>query len=587
MAINTEINKVLADKIFAIYGNAETAMLDKLARGAKGWAEKKGPQVSALTKDLKAIASDAEKLAKTQIDGTIKKAYKTGVASVETDFALKKSIMSQIAVPRSIKNLILEQENMITRMGMRSLRSTVDVYHQIQAEIAPGILTGVDTRMQATQRMLNRFADRGVTGFVDKAGRKWDLASYAEMATRTVSGNAMLQGHVDRQLEAGRDLVLVSDHGGSCPICAPWAGRVLSISGKTPGYTSLANARGAGLFHPNCRHSVTGYIEGLSKPGKTYPHDPEQYQYEQRQRANERAIRHWKKREVVAITPQAQMQAKGKVLAYQARQRELLKDYEGKFGMTVPRKYSRESILNRQGIPGGEKGVLWTDIKPIKIPRKPRTPKEKFDPKTFKVLTESGNSSVLAKNLARHRAHIQAIDYDNRRSLTIYTGSEYKDINDSLRRGGTHHERVPVLTETLENCPELETDTKVFRNVDLTAMKYLFNDKAGELSIGIANFGKPEQISELKKLLVNGTFTDDAFLSTTYKEGAFKDGGVQFEFHLKKGYDKGMFVESISNFGHEKEFLLQRGQKFEIFDVEVRNEGYMYLTRLMVREMKK
>ena len=37
--------------------------------------------------------------------------------------------------------------------------------------------------------------------FVDKAGRKWELASYVEMATRTGNVHAALQGHIDRQLE--------------------------------------------------------------------------------------------------------------------------------------------------------------------------------------------------------------------------------------------------------------------------------------------------------------------------------------------------------------------------------------------------
>jgi hypothetical protein len=36
---------------------------------------------------------------------------------------------------------------------------------------------------------------------------------------------------------------------------------VLSISGKTKGYPTFAEAKVAGLMHPNCRHTVSLYID--------------------------------------------------------------------------------------------------------------------------------------------------------------------------------------------------------------------------------------------------------------------------------------------------------------------------------------
>src|SRR5690606_18083284 len=32
--------------------------------------------------------------------------------------------------------------------------------------------------------------------------------------------------------------------------CRPWEGKVLSLTGRTPGYSTVAEARAAGLFHP-------------------------------------------------------------------------------------------------------------------------------------------------------------------------------------------------------------------------------------------------------------------------------------------------------------------------------------------------
>jgi hypothetical protein len=72
---------------------------------------------------------------------------------------------------------------------------------------------------------------------------------------------AHLQGTANRLVEQGHDLVKISTHIGACPLCEPWQGKVLSITGKTKGYPTLEEAKAAGLFHPNCRHAYGLYID--------------------------------------------------------------------------------------------------------------------------------------------------------------------------------------------------------------------------------------------------------------------------------------------------------------------------------------
>src|SRR5690606_5493901 len=154
---------------------------------------------------------------------------------------------------------------------------------------------------EAAQMALNRFADAGITGFVDRAGRRWDIASYAEMATRTATGRAAIQGHTDRLTAPGYALGNGSDPPDWCSVCRPWEGRVLSLSGVTPGYPTLAEAQGSGLFHANCTHSLSAYIPGLTRaPERRRLANPEGYEKRQRQRYNERQIRKWKRREAAA-----------------------------------------------------------------------------------------------------------------------------------------------------------------------------------------------------------------------------------------------------------------------------------------------
>jgi hypothetical protein len=81
------------------------------------------------------------------------------------------------------------------------------------------------------------------------------------MVARTTTAEAHLQGTANRLVEQGHDLIKVSTHRGACPLCEPWQGKILSITGKTEGYPTLEEAKAAGLFHPNCRHAYGLYID--------------------------------------------------------------------------------------------------------------------------------------------------------------------------------------------------------------------------------------------------------------------------------------------------------------------------------------
>ena len=81
------------------------------------------------------------------------------------------------------------------------------------------------------------------------------------MVARTTTMEAHLEGTKNRLMELDWDLVRVSSHHGACPLCVPWEGKILSLSGKTEGYPTLDEAKDAGLFHPNCRHAYGLHID--------------------------------------------------------------------------------------------------------------------------------------------------------------------------------------------------------------------------------------------------------------------------------------------------------------------------------------
>ncbi len=75
---------------------------------------------------------------------------------------------------------------------------------------------------------------------------------------------AVTAGTVNRNLEAGNDLVMVTSHGARDG-CQFYEGKVFSISGTHPTYPPLSSIPNGGPpFHPNCRHNLAPFVEDLA-----------------------------------------------------------------------------------------------------------------------------------------------------------------------------------------------------------------------------------------------------------------------------------------------------------------------------------
>ena len=122
---------------------------------------------------------------------------------------------------------------------------------------------------QASARMARELKNQGITAFVDKAGRKWTLYDYCNMATRTTARQAEVAAVLT---EDEWDLWQIVKIGSTCPVCAPLEGRVYSKSGMNSNFPPLTLAFGkvdpAGAddlsntylnIHPNCLHSLIKY----------------------------------------------------------------------------------------------------------------------------------------------------------------------------------------------------------------------------------------------------------------------------------------------------------------------------------------
>lgn len=342
-----------AEALFKMYAEAEEELIAILASrvGRVGqdppqWAQQKLKQVQAVRAELK-TAIDG--LASRSLEERIKlmwAAHDEGADGLLRELGIEGVVSS--ARSQSAVTLIDDYNERFSELHRRILRDAADAYRSVLNQALPMATMGVETTQQAIRRALNAFADRGITAFVDKAGRRWGMAEYAEMATRTGLMNAALAGYTQEALNHSEDLVIVTDHADECPLCAPWERRVLSLTGAQLSHPdcsgTIADARAAGLFHPNCLHGMTVYVPGLTvadgnKPSGSYYGSDDQRGYQQRQlqRYYERTVRRWKRRQAAATTPEDERIAKAYVDKWQRKLRELIGD-----NPKLPRKYSRE-----------------------------------------------------------------------------------------------------------------------------------------------------------------------------------------------------------------------------------------------------
>jgi hypothetical protein len=217
------------------------------------------------------------------------------------------------------------------------LRFADDAYRAATVT-ALGVIDANGTQALAQQAAWRQLTERGVTGFVDSRGRRWNLASYVEMATRTAVNRTYRAANLTRMVDAGFTTFTVPGDGHPCPLCKPWEHRVLTLDGPSP---TLAEAEAVGLYHPNCRHTLSVYQAGYTKlpqPHEWTEADQTRYDATQRLRALEREVRRHKRAAAGARTQLDAKRAQQRIRATQA----LIRAHVDKHGLV--RRPRREQL---------------------------------------------------------------------------------------------------------------------------------------------------------------------------------------------------------------------------------------------------
>ena len=140
----------------------------------------------------------------------------------------------------------------------------------VSETIREGALTGMNNIQLTKEMIVKANAIKPGVQFTDAADRTWNSESYFGMLNRTLHANVARETYDDTIIESGFDLVRVNGISSDPDSpCIPFQGEILSLTGQTKGYTTMAEAEAAGLHHPNCIHFESIYIPELTKAEKT------------------------------------------------------------------------------------------------------------------------------------------------------------------------------------------------------------------------------------------------------------------------------------------------------------------------------
>lgn len=262
-----------ASRLEKLYTDADEQITKQIGiYEASGRAPGTTRNLKQLLSNVRKIRADVLKGARTWTNTTIGSAkgpgiaYKAGMEWADKGISEESEILpgffnvhqqAALKIANEIYGRFDEVDQTIDKSVRTVARRIDDVYRKMALAKSQKSVLGYQTARQAAKDLKKDLQERGITGFVDRAGRHWKLETYTRMAAITTTNNCLREGTINRIQERGHDLIRVSSHSGSCPKCSPYNGATLSISGDDPDYPSIDEARGKGLFHPLCKHAVS------------------------------------------------------------------------------------------------------------------------------------------------------------------------------------------------------------------------------------------------------------------------------------------------------------------------------------------
>ncbi len=262
---------------------------------------------------------------------------------------------------RKLEALIEATTHDMERAEVAVLRKADDDYRKAIYNAQVYANTGAGTYEKAVDMATKDMLSRGLNCIVYANGARHTLADYADMAIRTASKRAYLQGEGEKRQEWGIATVIVNKRGNPCPKCLPFCGKVLiddvwsGGSRKDGKYPLMSTAIAHGLYHPRCKDSHTTYFPGISTADDTWTKEEleaigEMNQQEAKQQYAERQVEKFERLEKHSLDADNRKQYKQKAESWKQAANEKDGFIPAKTleeAQLFAEKYCRESLMDK------------------------------------------------------------------------------------------------------------------------------------------------------------------------------------------------------------------------------------------------
>ena len=414
---------------------------------------------------------------------------------------------------RKLEALIKATTHDMERAETAVLRMANDQYRKAIFNAQVYANSGAGTYEKAVDMATKDMLSRGLNCVEYANGARHTLADYADMAIRTASKRAYLQGEGEKRQDWGISTVIMAKRGNPCPKCLPFVGKVLiddvwSGGKKTDGpYPLMSKAIAKGLYHPRCKDSHTTYFPGISTADDT-----------------------WTEKELEAVGQANKKEAEQQYATRQVERFGRLEQYS--LDNENREKYQRrkENWKKVRFATGGMDRKQYADS------RRPLG--------NFMALSKEHVVNVLRKESEDWIASLTEAERNAIRKYTYNSGDKapnrfFERLNAMLRN---ETQEDPVLTKYAETISaalkksKLKHDVICYRNMD--------TNPCVDLEVG-------------------DIFKEKQFISTSVVESAALNKPYKIVIYVPEG-SRGAYIETISKYPKQRELLLDKGCKYRV-----------------------
>lgn len=225
----------------------------------------KRAQIIASEKQIKAILSDIRTYGDEWSEQTMTHAAREGVAA--TIYAL--GATDTIAEARKLAQFNQANRRLIdasiadTQADLLAVTQNVERQAKIAIRKAVADATrykltqGSNATQEISREIRKRIVAATDVAIIDARGRRWKVATYADMIARTKALEAHREASINEALSEGSLYGRISRHGAT-DLCRNWESKIIKLSPDAPGnYPYVGDLPRSEIFHVNCRHIIS------------------------------------------------------------------------------------------------------------------------------------------------------------------------------------------------------------------------------------------------------------------------------------------------------------------------------------------